>query len=68
MYPICKEHSEVEWNFFNLCDEYLDSEAKPTREMVVDNLLIMMEEAEERGLVGDVKMLTRAIELLKEGE
>jgi hypothetical protein len=68
LYPVCKEYSEKDDYFLNFCDKYLDSEAKPTRETVVDNLMIIMSEAEARGLVGDAKMLKRAIELLKENE
>ena len=68
MYPFCREHNESERNYLNLCNEYLDSEAKPTRETVILNLTIMMKEAEEKGYCEHTKILTRAIELLKEGE
>ena len=66
MYPFCREHNESERNYLNLCNEYLDSEAKATRETVVLNLTMMMKDAEKKGYDGYVKILTRAIELLKE--
>lgn len=68
LYPVCKEYSEKDDYFLNFCDKYLDSEAAQTREAVILNLTIIMKEAEEKGYGGYVKTLTRAIELLKEGE
>jgi len=68
LYPVCKEYSEKDDYFLNFCDKYLDSEAEQTREEVIFDLAIIKAEACARGFDGYVKTLTRAIELLEEGE
>lgn len=66
LHRVCgKEYSSLEERE-KACNEFLDSEALPTRDAVIINLASMLNEARQNGWDGYVKTLSRAIELIEE--
>lgn len=65
LFSVCSGYGDTQENH-NACDEFLDAEALPNRSEVILNLASMRDEASINECDWDVKILSRAIELLEE--